>query len=971
TQLSVSSLGFGTTTLSGLNVSGSATSTSNVGFNITTGCYAIGNTCVGGGSFSNTLASGGTATTTFLNGGVVFSDGYRLTQASSTSSFYWDDTNRRLGLGTSTPFAKLSINSSGGESPFVIGSSTQTYFEINKYGALNLNVSSTSAFNVVDGSGNDIFTIDTTGASTNSGIDITAGASQTGNLFNIFKSDGTTNLLTVTYAGYLGIGTSTPQGILTIASTTAPQLTLSAGGGLAQWAFRNAGGNFYLATTTVAGTATSSMSALSIDKTSGTTTVWALNVNATGSNATSTIEGNLNVKGTLKIGTASVFMSELGVHTTGQTDFNFSSDNNSTNFGFGTSTPKFALTVASTTAPQIAISGGAGLAQWTFRNAGGNFYLATTTVAGTATTSISAIEIAGSGFGTTTLRGLNIMGLATSTSNVGFNITTGCFAVNNTCVGGGASADPSIGGTLTSATLGSVLFASNATFAQDNANFFFDDTNNRLGLGTTTPWAQLSVNANGIGANPQFSVGSSTKTDFIVDNRGFVGLGTTTPWAMLSVNANGSLGSAPAFAIGSSTRTLFSVDNAGNTTVGDSAGTGDATFQFASDTNAWSVGYNSSDKSFRIASSTNLSSNVMFEVDKTGTVFLNAGLGTGTGGNYLCIDTSTYQILRGNGASCTASSARFKDNIFDINYGLADVMNLRAVSFVYKPEMNSGTSTHLGFIAEEVEQVIPELVTYNNDGQIQGLDYPTVTSVLVKAIQEMNLNLESVASTTATTTPQSQAFATSFWNNTFGRLISWFADTANGIQKFFAKEVNTEKLCVSDGTGETCLTKAQLDTLIANASGAGGGGTPNPSPAPAPVPGTDTTAPVITINGNNPAVIDIGTSYVDLGASVTDTNENGVVNDNLGIYTNVDGVDAPFVIIDTSVAGVHTIIYSSTDAVGNVGTATRTVEVVDPNAPPTPPPAPAPAPTPEPVVDTTATTTDPTATTTPIIVATP
>lgn len=51
-----------------------------------------------------------------------------------------------------------------------------------------------------------------------------------------------------------------------------------------------------------------------------------------------------------------------------------------------------------------------------------------------------------------------------------------------------------IGNTITSATAGSVLFAGVAgVLAQDNANFFFDDTNNRLGLGTTTPNSTMHV----------------------------------------------------------------------------------------------------------------------------------------------------------------------------------------------------------------------------------------------------------------------------------------------------------------------------------------------------------------------------------------------------------------------------------------------------------------------------------------------
>lgn len=112
--------------------------------------------------------------------------------------------------------------------------------------------------------------------------------------------------------------------------------------------------------------------------------------------------------------------------------------------GVGTTTPTAQLTIASSTNWQLALSQGLGVLQWVVTNLGGNLYLSTTTVAGTATTSISALEIAGNGFGTTTVRGLNISGQATSTSNVGIRISAGCYAVGNNCIGTGAGTVTSV-----------------------------------------------------------------------------------------------------------------------------------------------------------------------------------------------------------------------------------------------------------------------------------------------------------------------------------------------------------------------------------------------------------------------------------------------------------------------------------------------------------------------------------------------
>lgn len=46
---------------------------------------------------------------------------------------------------------------------------------------------------------------------------------------------------------------------------------------------------------------------------------------------------------------------------------------------------------------------------------------------------------------------------------------------------------------LPALTSGSVLFSDGATIAQDNTNFFWDDTNNRLGVGTASPVSKFHV----------------------------------------------------------------------------------------------------------------------------------------------------------------------------------------------------------------------------------------------------------------------------------------------------------------------------------------------------------------------------------------------------------------------------------------------------------------------------------------------
>lgn len=62
----------------------------------------------------------------------------------------------------------------------------------------------------------------------------------------------------------------------------------------------------------------------------------------------------------------------------------------------------------------------------------------------------------------------------------------------------GTGSSPTFSGlTLSSFTQGSIIFAgSGGLLSQDNANFFWDDTNNRLGIGTATPNDTVEINGN-------------------------------------------------------------------------------------------------------------------------------------------------------------------------------------------------------------------------------------------------------------------------------------------------------------------------------------------------------------------------------------------------------------------------------------------------------------------------------------------
>ncbi|KND51094.1 MAG: hypothetical protein AB202_01630, partial [Parcubacteria bacterium C7867-007] len=129
------------------------------GINISAGCYAVNGTCLT--NFSNTLANGGTATTTFYDGGLVFSDGNKLTQAanSGASILKWDNTNGRLGIGTTTPNWLLSVSGAAGVRFKTTSNVSDAFVVENSIGSSSL------SFSTID-SADAIFSVATTSGST-------------------------------------------------------------------------------------------------------------------------------------------------------------------------------------------------------------------------------------------------------------------------------------------------------------------------------------------------------------------------------------------------------------------------------------------------------------------------------------------------------------------------------------------------------------------------------------------------------------------------------------------------------------------------------------------------------------------------------------------------------------------------------------------------------------------------------------
>ncbi|MGH7244750.1 MAG: tail fiber domain-containing protein [Phycisphaerales bacterium] len=114
----------------------------------------------------------------------------------------------------------------------------------------------------------------------------------------------------------------------------------------------------------------------------------------------------------------------------------------------------------------------------------------------------------------------------------------------------------------------------------------------------------------------------------------------------------------------------------------------------------------------------------------------NVGIGTSTPAQRLTVNGN---VLANNIG--VPSSIRFKDHVVPLKDALESLMKLEGVRFDWKPEYakERGFVSDIGFVAEDVEKVFPEIVLKDADGNVIGMDYSRVTAVAVEAIKQLKV----------------------------------------------------------------------------------------------------------------------------------------------------------------------------------------------------------------------------------------
>jgi len=94
------------------------------------------------------------------------------------------------------------------------------------------------------------------------------------------------------------------------------------------------------------------------------------------------------------------------------------------------------------------------------------------------------------------------------------------------------------------------------------------------------------------------------------------------------------------------------------------------------------------------------------------------------------------------GSLVETSSREQKTNIEDIKNILPAVLQMQGVKFDWKV----GQKDNYGFIAEDMHEILPEVVSCDEEGKPQGIQYTKLTAVLVEALKEQQIQIDELKS---------------------------------------------------------------------------------------------------------------------------------------------------------------------------------------------------------------------------------
>ena len=117
--------------------------------------------------------------------------------------------------------------------------------------------------------------------------------------------------------------------------------------------------------------------------------------------------------------------------------------------------------------------------------------------------------------------------------------------------------------------------------------------------------------------------------------------------------------------------------------------------------------------------------------NSSGIKYTTRGTGGASSGNPIYINSSTEALYE------VTSSAKYKKDIVDLTIDTNKLYDLQPRNFAWK----NTNDEDFGLIAEEVQEILPELVTYK-DGEPNGVNYASISVLLLKELKKLKQEIQ-------------------------------------------------------------------------------------------------------------------------------------------------------------------------------------------------------------------------------------
>jgi site-specific recombinase XerD len=274
---------------------------------------------------------------------------------------------------------------------------------------------------------------------------------------------------------------------------------------------------------------------------------------------------------------------------------------------------------------------------------------------------------------------------------------------------------------------------------------------------------------------------------------GNVGIGTTSPGANLEVNYD----TTGYLRIGSGNKGIVGGNSANNLHI-DTIGSGAMYLNYYSGTGGIVFGNGASGESMKIEGSGNVGINdstPSYKLDVNGTI-------------------------RGYGIT-DSSDIRLKENItsLDSQTSLDKILSLQGIKYNWIDKETYGSADQIGFIAQDMESVIPELVKTDTQGY-KSIAYGKLTAIIVEGIKEQQIQIATNSAQLASSSAQLASLNQDLSLTNTGDLVIEEIDTnvyqvrdTNTNQVVERVSAFAEVVTANFQAGLATITELNVDTL--------------------------------------------------------------------------------------------------------------------------------------------------------------